>query len=387
MPHVALDSRAAARWRRGHPWAYADSLTSARDAEPGDVVSVEDAAGRSLGQAFYNPRSKIALRRITRGQEPVDASFWRARLRAALDRRSALRGEGVAFRWSHGEPDGLPGLILDVYDRSLVLQTLSFGADRLKSTWVDLCREILDPERIIARNDPSVRALEGLEPGREILHGEGTEAQVREGDLRFIADLWEGQKTGLFLDQRDNHRRLRDLARGRCLDVFTYQGGFALNLASRAESVLAADTSAPALERAASSARLNGLEGKVTFECENAFDLLARLDRAGDRFETIVVDPPAFARSRSDVPAAVRGYAELNRRAARLLAPGGILLTCSCSYNLGEEEFVEVVRQAAGEAHRSLRVLERRGQPADHPVLLEMPESAYLKGLLLQAEE
>jgi 23S rRNA (cytosine1962-C5)-methyltransferase len=385
VPRVGLDSRAAARWRRGHPWIYGDGLASVRDARPGDVVSVEDAAGRPLGQAFYNPQSKIALRRITRGGERVDREFWRARLSGALSRRSDLRAPGAAFRWSHGEADGLPGLILDVYDRSVVLQTLVLGADRLKSEFAELVSELFDPERIVARNDPSVRALEGLEPQREMLLGEGTATRVREGGVRLDVDLWEGQKTGLFLDQRENRLRLGELARGRCLDPFAYQGGFALHLAQRAEGVLAADTSAPALERAAAAARLNELDKKIEFRHENAFDLLARLDRAGDRFDTIVLDPPAFARSRADLDAACRGYAEINRRAARLLSAGGILLTCSCSYNLSEEQFVDVVRVAAGEAHRSLRLLGRRGQPADHPILLEMPESAYLKGLLLEA--
>ncbi len=386
MPRVVLDSRAAARWRRGHPWIYADGIEEA-EAEPGDIVVVEDAARRPLGQAFFNPRSKISLRRISHGQEVVDAAFWRARLQAALERRAGLRAEGAGFRWSHAEADGLPGLILDVYDRSLVMQTLTLGADRLKETWAELAGGILRPERIVLRNDPGVRSLEGLGTRKELLAGEGTQAQVREGDLKLGLDLWEGQKTGGFLDQRDNRLRLGALARGRCLDPFTYQGGFALHMAARAETVLAADTSEPALARAASNAQLNGLEGKVTFECDNAFDLLARLDRGGERFDTIVLDPPAFARSRSDLKAAVRGYAELNRRGARLLRPGGILLTCSCSYNLPEEAFLEVVRGAAGEAHRSLRLLERRMQPADHPILLEMPESAYLKALLLQAEK
>lgn len=385
MPRVGLDSRAAARWRRGHPWVYADGIAAVQDARPGDVVAVEDAVGRPLGQAFYNPRSKIALRRITHGSESVDRRFWRARLTAALERRSGLRAPGAAFRWSHGEPDGLPGIILDVYDRSVVLQTLALGADRLKEALADLVREIFEPERIVARNDPSVRSLEGLEPRREMLLGEGTEARVREGELRFDVDLWEGQKTGLFLDQRENRLLLGELARGRCLDPFAYQGGFALHLARRGDTVLAADTSAPALERAAAAARLNGLEAKIELRHANAFDLLAELDRAGERFDTIVLDPPAFARSRADLDAACRGYAEINRRAVRLLRPGGILLTCSCSYNLSEEQFVDVVRVAAGETRRSLRVLERRGQPDDHPILLEMPESAYLKGLLLEA--
>lgn len=387
MPRVGLDSRAAARWRRGHPWVYADGIASVRDARPGDVVAVEDGVGRPLGQAFFNPQSKIALRRITRGGERVDRPFWRARLLAALERRSGLRAPGAAFRWSHGEADGLPGLILDVYDRSVVLQTLALGSDRLKGEFAQLVREILDPERIVARNDPSVRALEGLEPQREILLGEGTEARVREGSVQLDVDLWDGQKTGLFLDQRENRLRMGELARGRCLDPFAYQGGFALHLARRAAAVLAADTSAPALARAAAAARLNGVEKKIEFRHENAFDLLARLDRAGERFDTIVLDPPAFARSRADLDAACRGYAEINRRAIRALSPGGILLTCSCSYNLSEEQFIDVVRVAAGEAHRSLRVLERRGQPADHPILLEMPESAYLKGLLLEAAD
>jgi 23S rRNA (cytosine1962-C5)-methyltransferase len=385
MARAVLDSRAAARWRRGHPWAYADGVKAGPDAVPGDVVQVEDAAGRSLGQAFYNPRSRITLRRITRGQETIDRDFWRRRLSAALDLRSALRGAQAGLRWVYGEADGVPGLILDVYDRSVVMQTLSLGAERLLPAWVELAQEILRPERIVLRNDPGVRALEGLGPVREMLQGEGTETEVREGDLRLAVDLWEGQKTGLFLDQRDNRLCLGSRARGRCLDAFTYQGGFALHMAARAGSVLAADTSAPALARAAANARLNGLEAKVRFENENAFDLLSRLDRQGERFDTVVLDPPAFARSRADLPAARRGYAEVNRRGIRLLSPGGVLLTCSCSYNLGEEEFAQVVRHAAGEAHRSLRLLDRRGQPADHPVLLEMPESAYLKGLLLQA--
>ncbi|MCZ6777503.1 MAG: class I SAM-dependent rRNA methyltransferase [Acidobacteriota bacterium] len=387
MPRVALDSRAAARWRRGHPWVYADGVLSVEEAAPGDVVLVHDAAGQALGQAFFNPRSRISLRRISFEQQSIDRDFWSCRLRAALERRAALRTPQAGFRWVHADADGLPGLIVDVYDRSVVIQTLVLGADLLTHLWIELIEEILQPERIVLRNDPTVRALEGLPSDRTLVLGEGTSTEIREAELCFTVDLWEGQKTGLFLDQRDNRMRMGELAQGRCLDVFTHQGGFAMHLAKQAKSVLAADTSEPALARGREDALRNGLQSKIAFECENAFDLLGNLDRQGERFDVIVLDPPAFARSRKDLASARRGYGEINRRALRLLSEGGVLLTCSCSYNLPKEEFVEVVKRAAGEARRSVRLLEDRGQPLDHPVLLELPESRYLKGLLVQAAD
>ncbi len=385
MPRVVLGSRAAARWRRGHPWVYADGVAAAEGVAPGDVVTVVDAAGQALGQAFFNPRSRISLRRISFEQDPIDGDFWSRRLRAALERRARLRTPQAGFRWVHADADGIPGLIVDVYDRSVVIQTLALGTDSLTDLWVDLIGDLLQPERIVLRNDPTVRTLEGLPRDRTLVHGEGTSTEIREAGLRFTVDLWEGQKTGLFLDQRDNRLRMGELARGRCLDVFAHQGGFAMHLARRADSVLAADTSEPALARGREDASRNEMEGKITFECENAFDLLGRLDRAGERFDAIVLDPPAFARSRRDLASARRGYGEINRRALRLLSEGGLLLTCSCSYNLSRAEFTDVVRRAAGEARRSVRWLEDRGQPLDHPVLLELPESGYLKGLLVQA--
>jgi 23S rRNA (cytosine1962-C5)-methyltransferase len=284
----------------------------------------------------------------------------------------------------HGEGDGLPSVIVDRYGDYLAIQTLSQATDRLKPELVALLQELLQPKGILERNDPRVRRLEGLEQTTGLLHGEVPATVVVEEDgVRFEADLWKGQKTGLFLDQRENHLMARRYARGRVLDAFTYNGGFALHVASRAESVLAVDVSKEAVERVRANAALNGLTNVEAVEA-NVFDLLQERVRAGERFSTVILDPPAFAKSKDAVEKARRGYKEINLRALKLLEPGGCLITCSCSYHVHEDELEQILAAAAVDAGSSVAVVEKRRQARDHPVVLGVPETYYLKCFVLR---
>jgi 23S rRNA (cytosine1962-C5)-methyltransferase len=371
---------------KGYLWVYRDRIAGMVDAGPGQLVQVEGPSGQVLGTAHYSDRSRIALRMLTRGPQPPDEPrLIRDRLIEARQLRERLLPVRAARRLVYSEADGLPGLILDQYADALVLQTLTQGAETRQALILELCCELFSPRQVLLRNDVKVRELEALPLERRVLLGQPPfEVEVQDGALRMSVDLWDGQKTGAFLDQQENHRFVAQIARGRVLDLFTYTGGFALHAAARAESTVGVDTSRSAISRANDAARRSGLTN-TEWVCDNVFRFLQSARQRGERFETIVIDPPAFAKRRSDLPAALKGYRDLNRRALALLAPFGALVTCSCSYNLAEDEFVSVVRQAAESAGRRLVLLERRGQSPDHPEILGLPESRYLKCLVLAA--
>ena len=382
---VAVDRRGEARIARGHPWIFRSDIVSDGGATPGALVRVADARGRALGFAFWSAQSEIRLRMVERGESLPD-TWLRDRLEQALAWRGTVAAGAEAYRVVHGEGDGLPSLIVDRYGDYLVLQTLSQGTDRAKAEIVDLLVDLLGAKGVVERNDPKVRGLEGLEQTVSVLHGEVPETvEVNEGDVGFRVSLREGQKTGLFLDQRENHLAARSYARGRVLDGFTYDGGFALQVAREADEVLAVDLSAESLERVKANAAANGLEN-VTPKNANVFDLLRAFDDDGERFDTVVLDPPAFAKSRKAVDKALRGYKEINLRALKILNPGGVLVTCSCSYHVHEDDFEHLLTEAAVDAGATVSLVEKRRQARDHPVLLGVPETHYLKCFVLRKE-
>ena len=382
---VTVTNRGAERIHAGHRWIYrADLAGAGAGASAGAVVAVADTRGRRLGDALYSDRSQIALRMVTTGDEQVSAGLWRARLGAAVRFRATLAIDATAYRLVNADADLLPSLVVDRYGDFLVLQALSQGADRLLPqvipTLVDLCA----PRGILARNDAKVRLLEGLEQRVEVVHGEVPErVEVVEGGVRFEADLFKGQKTGLFLDQRENRDAAARYASGRLLDCFTYNGGFGLRAARTCEQVIAIDASAEACARVRANAALNGFANVEVREA-NVFDELRELDRAGERFDTVVLDPPAFAKSRAALPKAIGGYKEINLRALRLLRPGGYLVTCTCSYHVDEATFGEIVYAAAIDTGSTVTVVEKRMQGRDHPVMLGVPETYYLKCFVLR---
>lgn len=384
MTVVTVTARGAARWRRGHPWIYRSDVV-AGDAPPG-VVQVVDRRRRFLGLALWSPRSEIRLRRLTAGRdETVDRAWWRARLAAAHERRRGIAALTTAYRVTHAEADGVPSLVVDRYGDYVVAQLLSAGLEAVRDDVLAAVRDVLAPTGVLLRNDASVRRHEGLP--LEVTDAAGRVpdvVEVREGDVRYLARPRAGQKTGAFLDQRDNRDRLGRLGHGRALDVFTYEGLFALHLARRAAHVTAVDASAAALEAARANAALNAVTN-VTWREADAFDLLRDLEAGDERYDTIVLDPPAFAKRKASVGRALAGYKEINLRAMRLLAPGGHLLSCSCSFHVDRAAFLAIVADAAADSGRRL-VLERvLGQSADHPEIVTIPETGYLKGALLQA--
>jgi 23S rRNA (cytosine1962-C5)-methyltransferase len=384
---VIVSPRGVERLRAGHPWIYRSDVRSS-DAEPGDVVQVTTDRGRPLGQAFWSSSSQIALRFLGAEALGDDRAWIGARLDAALAFRETLGIDGTAWRAVNAEADRLPGLIVDVYGegagRAVVIQTLSQGMDRRRRLIVELLTARLQPAGILARNDPRVRRLEGLPEEVTVDYGEvPAEVEVREGPLTFRVDLRAGQKTGLFLDQRENHDAAARYARGRGLDAFSYHGGFALRLAGRCTEVLALDSSAAAVAQIAQNATRNGVTN-VTAREANVFDELRELEIARERFDTIVLDPPAFAKNRASVERAVAGYKEINLRALKLLSPGGCLMTCSCSYNIEPALFHAILEDAAADARAVVSVLETRAQSRDHPILLNVPETHYLKCLVLR---
>jgi 23S rRNA (cytosine1962-C5)-methyltransferase len=338
---------------------------------------------RPLGFAFFSSQSQITLRMVERGETLPD-SFLRDRLAAALRWRETVAPGAEACRLVHGEGDGLPSLVVDRYGDYLVIQTLSQATDRLKGDIVAVLQELLHPAGILERNDPRVRELEGLDRKVGVLAGEVPEAvEVTLNGVRFEADLRKGQKTGLFLDQRENHAAARAYARGRVLDGFTYSGGFALHVAPQASEVVAVDVSAEAVARVRRNAERNGMTNVEAREA-NVFDLLHELHDRGERFDTAILDPPAFAKSKDAVEKAWRGYKEINLRALQILEPGGCLITCSCSYHVDEVAFEEIVWSAAVDAGATVTVVEKRRQARDHPIVLGVPETYYLKCLVLR---
>jgi len=371
------------RARAGHPWIYRSDVAEVQ-AAPGDLVRVTGTRGRVIGYALFSDQSEITLRLVSRGPEPPRADFVRDRLEAALRFRESLQLDATAYRLVHGEADRLPSLIVDRYGDYMVLQALSQGIDRRLPEIVAALTELARPKGILARNDPRVRQLEGLEQKVEALAGAIPERiEIREGAVAYEVDPWHGQKTGLFLDQRENREAALRYARGRLLDAFSYNGGFALALASRCSSVLAVDISEDAVARIRENAARNGI-GNVEARAMNVFDELRELERLGTRFDTIVLDPPAFAKNKAAVKKALSGYKEINLRALKLLEPGGFLVTCSCSYNISESMFVDVVSAAASDARVEVALVEKRTQGRDHPILVNVPETYYLKCLILR---
>ncbi|MEP6571563.1 MAG: class I SAM-dependent rRNA methyltransferase [Gemmatimonadota bacterium] len=380
---VRVSDRGAARWTRGHPWIFRS------DVEPGPaeagLVAVQDSRGRFLGQALFSPKSEIRLRLLERSERLVDAAWWREHLSASIARREGI--DATAIRLVHGEGDGLPSLVVDRYDRWLSVQLLSAGLETMRAAVLEALEELLAPSGIMLRNDASVRRHEGLPQEVSVAAGSVPEnIVVREGSVRYLAALGTGQKTGAFLDQRPNRQLIGQLTKpgGRALDCFTYHGSFALHMAGQASSVTAVDTSTAALARGAENAALNGLSNIDWVEADG-FELLRKFDREHQRFDTIVLDPPAFAKNRDALGAAVRGYQEINLRAMRILAPGGTLLTASCSFHLHRPEFLQMLAAAAADSGRRLTLTHLLGQGTDHPEIITIPETGYLKGAVFMA--
>lgn len=381
---VTINKRAVERVRARHLWIYRSDVTDTGKARAGEVVRVVDLRGAVLGHALYSSRSQIALRFVSFEDGEIDHSFWRMRLAAAEKLREQVVSDTTAYRLVYGESDLLPSLIIDRFNDCFVIQTLSQGMESLKQMWVELLAERYSPRAIIERNEARVRDLEGLPQTAGVVYGaDPGEIVIEEGGVRYVVNLLEGQKTGAFLDQRENRIAARNYGRGRALDCFTFQGGFALNLARNANYVKAVDISAPALSVAARNRELNGA-GNIELVEANAFDLLHEMEQKGEQFDFINLDPPAFAKNRGAVEAAMRGYKEINLRALKMLDTGGTLMTSTCSYHMSEEMFLNIIASAASDAGCSVQVLEKRTQSRDHPLLASMPETHYLKCLILR---
>ena len=384
-PSITVNQKAAARVAGGHPWIFSSDVVDRSGATPGSTVTVIDSRGRPLGTADYSSSSQISLRLLSRRVEPIDRSWLTRKMEAALDLRRRLVADTDACRLIYGEGDGLPGLVVDRYAGCLVLQALNQAMERRTPALVECLEALLSPAAIVARNDVPVRSKENLALETKVLAGElPPSLEVRINGLVFNADLLHGQKTAIYLDQRENYRAAARYARGHALDCFTSTGGFALHMAPRVESVEAVDSSAAALSLAERNRSANGLSN-IHFREADVFELLSGYAAAGRKFSTIVLDPPAFAKSRGALEGAVRGYKEINLRALKLLEAGGVLVTCSCSHHLSEATFLELLAEASLDAGRPLRVLERRTQAQDHPILLTVPETHYLKCLILEA--
>jgi 23S rRNA (cytosine1962-C5)-methyltransferase len=383
---VVISTKGVDRLRSGHPWVYRSDVRSAQ-AEAGAIVRVMDERGRFHGRAFYSDKSQIAVRLLTRENVSVDREFFTERLRRAAAYRETVVENTDAYRLVHGEADLLPSIVIDRYGDYLVVQTLSQASERQKDLIVEILVEQFSPQGILERNDPKVRSLEGLPQSVSVLHGEvPAEILATENGIRFVYDLAKGQKTGSFLDQRENHWAARRYASGKVLDCFSYQGGFALTVADQCEHVEGVDMGAAAVQAARRNQELNSITN-VTFREGNTFDLLKEYDEVGRRFQMVILDPPAFAKNRESLEAAERGYKEINLRALKILAAGGYLVTCSCSYHLSEALFLQLIAEAANDAKKNVVVVERRTQAQDHPISLTMPETHYLKALILKVIE
>jgi 23S rRNA (cytosine1962-C5)-methyltransferase len=388
MATVYLARGRGARIAAGHPWVYKTEVERiAGAANPGDIVSVVDSHGRLLGRGYINPRSQILVRLLTHSDEPVDAELIRRRVLEAWAYRQRLYADPAICRVIFGEADFLPGLIVDKFNDVLVVQSLTLGIERWQPVIVEALIEALGPQGIFERDDVPVRELEGLEQRTGLLWGTvESPLWVEENGLAVQVDVVGGQKTGYFLDQRENRAAIRPYARGaRVLDCFSNVGGFALNaVAGGAAHVQAVDSSAEALAALTGNAARNGMAAAIETEAGNAFDVLRRLDADHAQFELIILDPPAFAKNRAALPGATRGYKEINLRALHMIPPGGFLVTCSCSYPMTPDLFRATVAEAAADAHRRLRLVEERGAARDHPVLVGYDESRYLKCLIYE---
>jgi 23S rRNA (cytosine1962-C5)-methyltransferase len=382
VPTVIISARGEERLRAGHPWIYRADVADVR-AAAGDIVQVRSPRGQTIGSALFSDQSQITLRVLTHGEQHADEALLRRRLETAIAFRGSLAIDATAYRLVHGEADLLPSLIVDRYGEYLVVQALSQGMDRLLPAVVAQLTDLLHPRGILARNDPRARVLEGLEQRVEVLAGAVPElVPVTETGIEYDVDLRRGQKTGLFLDQRENRAAAASYARGRMLDCFSYNGGFALVMGRRCRETIAIDVSEDAVARIKQNAQRNGVA--IDARVGNVFDELRGMNRTGERFDTIVLDPPAFAKNKAAVANARAGYKEINLRALKLLNPGGMLVTCSCSYNINEAAFADIVYDASIDAQAHVTVVEKRMQGRDHPVLLGVPETYYLKCFILR---
>ena len=380
---VVIRRRGVDRIRRGHLWIYRSDVRS-EDASPGNIVSVLDERGAVLGKAFYSSKSQIMLRLLARGNVPINEQFFRNRFQSADLLRQRHQVDPQLSRRIYSEGDFLPGLIVDRYNQYIVVQSLIQGTDKLQPLLTDILRERYQPTSILFRNDSRVRELEGLELTQHVAGEPIPETvDIVEDGKTFAVQLKEGQKTGSYLDQRDNHRAARRYAHGQAADVFSYGGGFAIQMSDVCEHIDAVDISAATVEQCSENAQRNNINNIESIEA-NAFDFLRERHKQGFRYDTIVLDPPAFAKNKESLDAALRGYKEINNRAMRLLRPGGILITCSCSHHVSEGLFAEMLADAANDANCWARVVERRFQSADHPILLTVPETLYLKCFILE---
>jgi 23S rRNA (cytosine1962-C5)-methyltransferase len=385
LPTVKISPRGGTRLKAGHVWVYRSDILSADFALPGSLVRVSDHRGKPLGTALYSSSSQIAIRMISPDPVADFPALLRQRIADAISYRDRLVIDTDAYRVVFSEGDFLPGLIVDRYNDILSLQILTqaMDADPVRQAILAELTARLHPASIIERVDPRVRELETLPPRASgLLQGERTATTFTMNSVQFRYDALEGQKTGAFLDQRENYAASAQYAHGEALDLFCYQGAFALHLAPRCSHVTGVDSSRPALEVADQNAALNHTliqEKEIEWIEANAFDLLKDYSSSDHHYDTIVLDPPAFAKSKRDLDAALRGYKELNLRALKMLRPGGILVTCSCSYHVSQSNFLEMLASAALDAHRTLRLIEVRGQAKDHPILLNVPETSYLK--------
>lgn len=385
--HAVVSARGARRWTEGHPWIFRSDVVTPPSAGPG-TIDVVDQRERPLGTALWSPESEISIRFVSRESGvTLDSAWWERMLSLAIARRAGLiDAETNACRLVHGEGDGLPSLVVDRFDRWLVVQLLSAGLEAHRGAIVAALQRLVPNDGILARNDASVRSREGLTRGVELIAGSVPETvEVREHGVRYLAAPHTGQKTGAFLDQREARVFAGSIARGRALDVFSYHGSFALHLARRADTVTAVDVSGAAIARAAENAALNGLTNITGVEAD-AFEFLRAEEARGAQYDTIVLDPPAFAKNRGAIAGAMRGYKEINLRALRLLAPGGLLYTASCSYHVRKPEFLALLEDAAADSGRRVILRAMTGQPVDHPEVLTVPETGYLKGALLEVQ-
>jgi 23S rRNA (cytosine1962-C5)-methyltransferase len=386
-PTATISARGARRWHGGHPWVFRSDIVQPPDAPPG-AVAVRDQQGRALGWALWSPASEISLRLIDSDPDAViDERWWHTRIAHAVARREPLAEFTNAYRLVHGEGDGLPSLVVDRFDRWIVVQLLSAGLEAFRDEITEAIRTLTGAEGILARNDASVRAREGLARLVEPLWGDvPREVEVREHGVRYLAAPHSGQKTGAFLDQRENRVLAGSVAKGSALDVFSYHGSFALHLAKNAADVTAVDSSAEALERASENVVLNGFKN-VSLVQADAFEFLREREKAGARYGTIVLDPPAFAKNKASLEGAIRGYRDVNLHAMRLLETGGMLYTASCSYHVSKALFLEMLQEAAAAAGRRMILRTITAQPLDHPEVITIPETGYLKGALLEAAD
>ena len=383
-PAVKVSPRGASRLKNGHVWVYRSDIVSTAGATPGSVVTVTDHRGKPLGTAFYSSTSQIAIRLISQDAVADISSLLRQRIAEAVAYRELVIRDTDAYRIVFSEADALPGIIVDRYSDILSLQVLTqtVDSDHLRQVLISELSERLKPSSIVERVDPRVRELESLPPRDSgLILGDKTSTVVTMNGVQFHHDALEGQKTGAFLDQRENYAAIAQFAHGDALDAFCDQGGFALHLAARCSSVTGVDSSRPALEAADRNAALNGRE--VEWIEANAFDLLKDYSVSNHHYDTIVLDPPAFAKTKRDLDAALRGYKELNLRALKMLRPGGVLVSCSCSYHVSPTDLVEMLANAAQDAHRQVRLVELRGQAKDHPIVPGIPETSYLKCAIL----